>query len=42
MSRELPAVFNVIDNASREPLDGDYLSTDILSLTGQAFFIFFH
>ncbi|MDR0754288.1 MAG: hypothetical protein LBF04_02755 [Prevotellaceae bacterium] len=38
MSRELPMAFYVINNASREPLAGDYHSTDILSLTGQAFF----
>jgi hypothetical protein len=35
-SRELPAMFHVIGNASRETLDGDYVATDILSLTGQA------
>ncbi|MDR0763072.1 MAG: hypothetical protein LBF01_01060 [Bacteroidales bacterium] len=34
--RELPAVFHAIGNASRETLGGDYVSTDILSLTGQA------
>jgi hypothetical protein len=34
--RELPAVFHAIDNASRKTLGGDYVSTDILSLTGQA------
>ncbi|MDR1553175.1 MAG: hypothetical protein LBS69_06915, partial [Prevotellaceae bacterium] len=34
MSRELPTVFHVIDSASRENIGGNYVSTDILSLTG--------
>ncbi|MDR1552670.1 MAG: hypothetical protein LBS69_04305 [Prevotellaceae bacterium] len=34
MARELPTVFHVIDNASRENLGGYYDSTNILSLTG--------
>jgi hypothetical protein len=34
--RELPAAFHAIGNASRKTLGGDYVSTDILSLTGQA------
>ncbi|MDR1553459.1 MAG: hypothetical protein LBS69_08370 [Prevotellaceae bacterium] len=34
MSRELPTVFHIIGRASRENIGGNYLSTDILSLTG--------
>ncbi|MDR1553743.1 MAG: hypothetical protein LBS69_09830 [Prevotellaceae bacterium] len=34
MSRELPTMFQVSDNASRENLSGYYVSTYILSLTG--------
>ncbi|MDR1554184.1 MAG: hypothetical protein LBS69_12120 [Prevotellaceae bacterium] len=34
ISRELPTVFQVNDNASRENLSGYSVSTDILSLTG--------
>jgi hypothetical protein len=34
MSRELPTVFQVSDNASRENIGGNYFSTNVLSLTG--------
>ncbi|MDR1554197.1 MAG: hypothetical protein LBS69_12185 [Prevotellaceae bacterium] len=34
ISRELPMVFQVNDNASRENIGDNYFSTDILSLTG--------
>ncbi|MDR1552520.1 MAG: hypothetical protein LBS69_03525 [Prevotellaceae bacterium] len=35
ISRELPTVFHVIDSASRERLESNYASTNVLSLTGQ-------
>jgi hypothetical protein len=41
MSRELPTVFQVSDNASRENLGGYSVSTDILSLTGHFYLQFF-
>ncbi|MDR1552990.1 MAG: hypothetical protein LBS69_05955 [Prevotellaceae bacterium] len=37
ISRELPTVFHVIDNASRENIGGNYVSINVLSLTGQLY-----
>ncbi|MDR1551922.1 MAG: hypothetical protein LBS69_00450 [Prevotellaceae bacterium] len=34
ISRELPTVFHVIGNASRENLGGYYVSTNVLSIAG--------